>query len=210
MKEEKSYTKREEIWNVATHAFGVVSTLFLWRSLFNVSESNIERFVTSLYSLSLFAMFFVSSFYHVTPAGKLRAMIQKWDHCMIHVLISGTYTPLMLLAVGGMLGNIILILSWSISVIGIVIELKSKKRSHLVSNMMYLFSGWLCILVIIPLYRSLSRMGITCLLMGGIIYSVGVYFYEKRWEFSHAIWHVFVLGGAYCHFAAIYTLHIVS
>jgi hemolysin III len=40
--------------------------------------------------------------------------------------------------------------------------------------------------------------------VGGLLYTGGVVFYVwERVRFSHAIWHLFVLGGSTAHFAAV-------
>jgi hemolysin III len=38
---------------------------------------------------------------------------------------------------------------------------------------------------------------------GGVVYTAGTVFYHSRKPYAHAVWHLFVLGGAACHFVAV-------
>ncbi|MFQ3324450.1 MAG: hemolysin III [Pseudomonadales bacterium] len=52
---------------------------------------------------------------------------------------------------------------------------------------------------------SLDDMGLRWLLAGGIAYTIGAIVYAvKTIKFNHAIFHVFVLLGSFCHFMTVY------
>ena len=65
--------------------------------------------------------------------------------------------------------------------------------------------GWLVVLTFDDLKSTLAPNGLNLLFAGGIVYTLGVFFYlYERIPYSHAIWHLFVLGGSLCHFLSIY------
>jgi hemolysin III len=56
-----------------------------------------------------------------------------------------------------------------------------------------------------PLVTNLPLEGVYWLIAGGIAYTVGAILYSiRKIHFNHAIFHVFVLIGSFCHFMAVY------
>ncbi|MCP5045262.1 MAG: hypothetical protein GY944_29900, partial [bacterium] len=54
------------------------------------------------------------------------------------------------------------------------------------------------------LLETLDLAGVVLLILGGLVYSLGIVFYAWRaLPYNHAVWHGFVLGGSALHFAAI-------
>ena len=65
--------------------------------------------------------------------------------------------------------------------------------------------GFISLGILGELYERLPEEAIGLLALGGLIYSLGVFFYVKKTvPYTHAIWHLFVLGGVTCHFLMIY------
>ena len=70
---------------------------------------------------------------------------------------------------------------------------------------MYILMGWMIVFAINPLRENLSAEGLFWLVLGGLAYTLGAIIYGiKRIPFGHAIFHVFVLIGSFCHFVAVY------
>ena len=70
---------------------------------------------------------------------------------------------------------------------------------------MYVFMGWIIVFAISPLINNLSNGGLFWLVAGGIAYTTGAILYSiKKIKFNHAIFHLFVLLGSFCHFIAVY------
>ena len=65
--------------------------------------------------------------------------------------------------------------------------------------------GWSVLFVIGDVLEGLQDSFIYVLL-GGVCYTVGVYFYVSRWKYAHFIWHLFVLGGSIFHFISVYMI----
>ena len=151
----------------------------------------------------MFCLYFASTMYHIWPTHKV--FLKKLDHSSIFLLIAGTYTPVVLVAIGGELGWMIFIIQWVLAAIGIVLKQFFVYRFKVVSLLVYIAMGWIIIFVAKPLLVHISWEGFFVLLIGGLCYTAGTYFYKnKRIPYNHAIWHVFVVAGSAAMFAAIY------
>jgi hemolysin III len=154
-------------------------------------------------------MFLSSTLYHWAKSPNLKALLKVVDHSAIYLLIAGTYTPFMLLAIGGWVGLAGMIIVWSIALVGITCKIFANQRFPKLSVITYLLMGWIAIFFIYPLYNALTTQGLWLLVAGGLCYTVGVLFYvAKKVQFTHAIWHVFVVAGCICHFFSIY-YHVI-
>jgi len=122
-------------------------------------------------------------------------------------LIAGTYTPFCLVTLRQshpVLSWTVFGVVWGMTVIGVVFKLLSKRQFKYVTTITYLAMGWLGLAIIKPLSHSLEFGGIIWLVLGGVLYSLGVIFFLWRsLSFNHAIWHIFVLAGTIAHFFCI-------
>lgn len=211
----KDATKRElsvEGLNVLTHGLG--SILGLVGLFLLLNKENVGKFFMSpdsiayfIYGLSMIILFGASALYHAFSFTPLKALFQKIDHASIYLLIAGSYTPYLVLVIGGKLGYSFLAVIWLAAIGGIVFEVVWTNRFPKLSTILYLAMGWLSILLIYPLYQALSPKKIIFLVLGGLFYSVGTYFYQKKHiDWMHVIWHLFVLAGASFVFFSIYLL----
>ena len=160
------------------------------------------------YGVCLILLYLGSTLYHSIANRKAKAILQKVDHCMIYLLIAGSYTPFTLVSLKGGWGWTLFGISWALAVFGIIQELtiglKSEKR--LLSMIIYVVMGWLILTAIVPLVRSLPAAGLFWLALGGILYSAGIYWFvnDTKIRHGHGIWHLFVLGGSLSQFISIY------
>ena len=167
-----------------------------------------RTFSVSVYGISLFLLYLSSSLYHGIKAGRLKSILKKVDHCMIYVLIAGSYTPFALVSLRNGPGWTVFLLSWLLAVAGIIQELtlgrKSEKR--LLSIVIYVVMGWMVLAVMKTLTASLPAAGLVWLAAGGILYSIGIYWFvnDKKIRHGHGIWHLFVLGGSITQFISVY------
>ena len=208
MAEQASYSKNEEIANTLSHGLGTIMAVIACCILLSsaISEGNLAKLMSySIYSISLVLLFSASTFYHATQNNDKKQLFKLLDHCAIYLLIAGTYTPLMMNSLNDQLGMIMLIIIWVLATLGIFFKLKFGHRFKKISLATYLGMGLISITIIEQLQENLASQGLTLLAIGGAIYCLGVIFYvQKRIVFNHAIWHLFVLGGASCHFFMIY------
>ncbi|WP_028537013.1 PAQR family membrane homeostasis protein TrhA [Paludibacterium yongneupense] len=158
----------------------------------------------SLYGTTLVILYLVSTLYH-SVKGRAKAILQKCDHSAIYLLIAGSYTPFALVTLRGAWGWTLFGLSWGLALFGIVQELTLGRRTRILSMILYVLMGWLVLVAIVPLVRALSAGGLFWLALGGVLYSVGIYWFinDEKIRHGHGIWHMFVLGGSLCQFVSV-------
>ncbi len=158
----------------------------------------------SIYGASLLLLYVSSTLYHAARTEPAKSRLKVFDHCMIFVLIAGTYTPFTLTGLRGSWGWTLLGLVWTLALIGIVFKLNYTGRFRWLSTGIYIGMGWLIVIAIEPLRRSVPPAAVTWLFLGGAAYTLGTIFYmSRRLPYAHAIWHGFVLAGSACHYVAI-------
>ena len=205
----KTYSPIEEQLNVISHCVGMIAATVGLIFLLMRVDGIYGLFACSVYGLSMILMFLSSTLYHWTQSADLKALLKVVDHSAIYLLIAGTYTPFMVLAIGGWVGLAGMIIVWSIALVGITCKVFAKQRFPKLSVITYLLMGWIALFFIYPLYHALTTEGLWLLFAGGLCYTVGVLFYvAKKIQFTHAIWHVFVVAGCICHFFSIY-YHVI-
>jgi len=202
------YSRPEELAHALTAGLGIVACTVAIPWLAWVTSGDTTRFVAAMiFSVSALAMFITSVIYHWESDLARKVTLRKLDHSAIYLLIAGTYTPIALLALKGVGGWVLFAAMWTAAVLGIIAKTTVGFRFPKLSTFLYLAMGWSCVLVIQPLAEGLSRAELAWLLGGGLVYTAGVPFYVwKTRRFTHAVWHLFVLGGVACHFAAVLSL----
>jgi hemolysin III len=204
-----TYSPLEEKLNAISHGLGVMAATVGLIFLLMRVDGNYGQFACLVYGLSMILMFLSSTLYHSVKSPNVKAVLKVVDHSAIYLLIAGTYTPFMILAIGGWVGLTGMVVVWSIALIGIVCKIFANQRFPKLSVITYLSMGWIAIFFIYPLYNALSTQGLWLLFAGGLCYTLGVLFYvAKKVQFTHAIWHVFVVAGCVCHFFSIY-YHVI-
>lgn len=201
------YSPREEWANRLSHGLGLLLGGLGLVLLLHKGWDQGPRVLLSygVYGASLVLLYLASTLYHSVSSVAARRWSKLFDHCAIYLLIAGTYTPFLLVALDTPLAQGLMVVIWGLALAGVVFKLIFINRFKKVSLFTYLMLGWLSLVVIYQLYLHLDGAGLLLLGLGGLIYSLGVIFYvAKRIPYNHAIWHLFVLGGSLCHFMAIY------
>ena len=156
-----------------------------------------------VYSIGLVGMFAASAAYNLVSHVGVKEILRRLDHAAIFVMIAGSYTPFALV-VGGRAGHMLLAAVWAIAAVGVAIKLRYPRRFDKLSVLLYLSQGWIVLLALDSITAALSNRALSLLVAGGVVYTVGVAFHlMERLLFHNVIWHIFVLGGAACQFAAI-------
>ena len=211
MRTAEAYSRTEEIAHSFTAAVGVVAMLLgipwmVWKAAEN---GGAWRVIGALaFGLGALMMFATSTLYHAARRPTMKAWLRRLDHSAIYLLIAGTYTPLTIGVIGGALGWTLLIIVWSLAVLGVVAKLSgSLLRIPLLSTVLYLVIGWIGVVAFRQLWYNLTPAQFGWMVAGGLCYTGGVPFYLwKRRSFAHVVWHLFVLAGVACHFVAISSL----
>lgn len=208
VREPTYYGPTEERINIMSHAMALLLSIagllaLVTRALLYGNAWHLVSF--SVFAISLIALYTASTAYHSTREPTLRVRLRTVDHATIYVLIAGTYTPFTLVTLQGSAGWLLFGITWGMAVTGIVLKLFFTGRYNQVSTLMYVFMGWLIVFFIKPLMAQFPAAGLAWLLAGGISYTLGAVLYSiPKVPFHHAIFHLFVVLGSFCHFIAIY------
>ncbi|MDD2482067.1 MAG: hemolysin III family protein [Lutispora sp.] len=162
----------------------------------------------SIFGASLILLYTASSLYHLLSVSKKAILVlRKVDHMMIYVLIAGTYTPICLIGLREKFGLWLLIGIWSLAVMGIVLKLVWFNAPRWIYTSFYLIMGWLAVIAIAPLVKTIPSAGIWLLVAGGIFYTLGAVIYGAKWPLRnnnifgfHEIFHIFVMLGSLSHY----------
>lgn len=202
------YTRPERIADAGVHALGLVFAVAASIALAVAmwpSQDVLLWLALGLYGAGLAAMLGCSALYNLCGPGRWKAVFRRLDHAAIFVMIAGTYTPFMLVAVGGAWGFGLLAFVWSVALCGVAVKLFWPRRLERLSVAAYLLLGWSIVVALDPLLGAISAAGLTLLAAGGLLYSLGVVFHLwQRLPYQNAIWHAFVLAAAACHFSAVF------
>jgi hemolysin III len=201
------YALGERIADGIIHVLGVAGSLIAVTMMLALAASSLPFGVTAsllVYGLATIAMFGFSAAYHLIPAPDWKLFLRKLDQAAIFIKIAGTYTPFALVKMGGVAGYTLLGVVWAVALSGALAKLLIKPRKDWFSIPLYLALGWAGLAAIQPLVMSVPAESLILLGVGGAIYTLGVVFHI--WEslpYHNAIWHLFVLAGTACHFAAV-------
>ncbi|KQZ60255.1 MULTISPECIES: hemolysin III family protein [unclassified Lysobacter] len=197
---------REEIANALTHGLGATAALAGGAVLITLAAlygSTWQLAGAIVFGVSLLLLYVASTLYHAIQHPTAKARLKVFDHCAIYLLIAGTYTPFTLV-LRGPWGWGLFTAIWVLAFAGIVFKLFYTGRFKLLSTAIYIAMGWLVIVAIKPLIGALDAWTLGWLLAGGLSYTLGTVFYHRpALPYSHAIWHMFVIGGSVCHYVAV-------
>lgn len=204
----KPYTIKEEVWSSIIHGIGValgiagLVILVMFSSIYGDAWSIVS---TAIFGASMIVLYTASTLYHAIPFQGAKKILKKFDHISIYYLIAGTYTPFLLVTMRGTMGWTIFGVVWGLALLGTCLKIfTSGSGTKAWSVGLYLIMGWMILLASKELFRELSTIGIVFLILGGLFYTLGVFFYVwKSKKYTHAIWHFFVLVGTIMHFFAI-------
>lgn len=207
-KAKRVQTPQEELANTLTHALGIVLIFFSLPFLWNKTAAHPGEYThiaVTIYVIGMLAVYFSSTLYHyfTNPILKERAHIA--DHISIFLLIGGSYTPLIYLFTPIETSSVFLGIMWGIIALGVVLKIFFTGRFNWLSTLIYVALGWMLVFLYSPLKQTMDMYVFMPIALGGLSYMIGVLFYiRKNMLYSHAIWHLFVLGGTIFHWVAIY------
>lgn len=200
--------ERGEKFNTYSHLVGALLALVgsVLLVVLGTLSGDIWKIVSfSIYGATLVSLYISSTLYHNAAYGTARFVLQKLDHNTIYLLIAGSYTPFTLVSLHGPWGWSLFGVVWGMALLGISQEIWLKKKTRLVSLVIYILMGWVALVAIVPLVTALSLPGFAWLAAGGLAYTIGVIFfvYDNKFAYWHGIWHLFVLLGSVLHYCAI-------
>jgi hemolysin III len=199
----------EEVANGISHGIGlvgaIVGTPILLMAAFHHGEVPF-LIGTIIFTTTMLSVYLASTLYHSWPQSNTKSLLQVIDHAAIFLLIAGTYTPFALGPLRGGTGIIMLGIVWALALFGVIMKAtRGALRHRRLSMTLYLGTGWIGLTLIRPLALTIPSSALLCLIAGGIAYTVGTLFFaNERLRYGHFIWHMFVLAGTACHFAAVF------
>ena len=200
----------EEVWHSISHGFGLFLSTFGFGVLITLAamSGDITKVLTSIvFGIGLIMMYGASTLYHAIPHYEAKSILQQFDHVAIYVLIAATYTPVTLLGVQGSFGWIVFGIIWGAAAVGTFLKFVYPGRFEIFSLILYAFMGWFIIIAWNTLVSNAGLLPAIFLLVGGIIYTLGIFFYARdSMKLNHAVWHLFVLGGSIFHYFTVFLL----
>lgn len=213
----KTLRKIKDPGSAITHFIGMLMASLAALPLLIKAATNPDKIhiiSLSIFVLSMIGLYLASTLYHslnINP--KINKVLKKFDHMMISVLIAGTYTPICLIVLKGVVGWFLFSLIWGMAIGGIVLKAIWVTCPKWISSVVYIAMGWTCVLAFGPLINSLPKNGLLLLISGGIIYTLGGIIYalklpifnsRHKYFGSHEIFHLCVMAGSFCHFLLMY------
>lgn len=200
----------EEVWHSISHGFGLFLSTFGFGVLVTLAaiSGDTTKVLTSIvFGIGLIMMYGASTLYHAIPYYKAKLILQKFDHIAIYILIAATYTPVALLGVQGVFGWIIFGIIWGAAAVGTFFKFVYPGRFEIFSLFLYTFMGWFIVIAWNILITHVGWLPMILLLVGGITYTMGIFFYARdTMKLNHAVWHLFVLGGSIFHYFTVFLL----
>jgi hemolysin III len=206
----RSFTVGEILANSITHAVGVgLSIAGLVILIIRAANHGDAWHMTSfiIFGISLILLYLASMIYHSTPNFSWNAILQRLDHAAIFFLIAGTYTPFLLTKLRGPWGWSIFGIVWGLALLGLILKLGFTQRFVKPSVWLYVAMSWFAIILFNQMMQQIGSQSLALLLIGGVFYTSGILFYRwRKLPYSHAIWHLFVMGGSIFHFFSVLQL----
>lgn len=206
-KQRHAYRTGEEIASAITHGLGVAGSIVALVVMIVYATSSGDGFriaAAITFGVSLIFLYLSSTLYHSLTPPKAKRVFKILDHAGIYFLIAGSYTPFTLVTLRGPWGWGIFATIWTLAAIGIATEAFWVDRPKWLSAAVFIGMGWIVVVATKPLLAALPTTGLWLLLAGGLAYTLGTAFYVlKRVPYTHAVWHLWVIGGSACHVLAV-------
>jgi len=199
-------TKEEEFWNTLTHFFGLILSLIGLPVLLYYDKALTAFSLHGIlfFEFGLIFVYTASTLYHYTSNIELKKKFRVLDHISIFYLIAGSYAPVCLITLYSGSGIKILAYVILLAITGTLFKVFFTGKFERLFLFLYLFMGWLIIIDFDSVLELIPFNGILLLVLSGLLYSFGTIFYSlQKMKYSHAIWHVFVLGGSAAHYFVI-------
>ena len=198
-------TALEETGNAVTHGIGAVLAIAGFILLLLKSDTELKIMASCFYGISLFLLMLMSCLYHAFKSGSVvKRLWRRFDYASIYLLIGGTFAPLYLVYWGNTLGIILFCIQWALILLGIVmLSVFGPGRLKWLHFSLYFVIGWSG-LIFIPDWIHNNMPLLWMILIGGIIYTIGMIPFTRDKKYDHFLWHFFVVAGAILHWFGIY------
>ena len=204
---EKPSTRAEEVVNILTHGLGIglaIAALTLSVVFAGIKGDAWAVVSCAIFGVTMITLYFGSTMCHATIGKKHECFFEVWDSVAIYALIAGTYTPFLLVNLRGIIGWTVFGILWAIVFFGSYMKIRNPRQQPKWMVGLYVAMGWTLLFILPAMIHNIPERGLWFILAGGLAYTIGVIFYLwRRMKFSHAVWHLFVIGGTVCFFFAV-------
>ena len=206
-------THGEELANSISHGVPALLSFigtFVLAALAIINQKGLLAvFAVSVFGLCFTLLYLTSFLFHTVKNLKAKRILQILDHCVIYLMILGSYTPICLVSIGGFWGWICFCINFACCTLGVVVNLIDMHKFYKLSQALYIITGWMVVIIAIPAIRVIPLKGLILLVIGGLLYTSGVIFYNlKDKKFMHFVFHLFVVAGSVFHF--LFVLNYIS
>ena len=201
------YTLGEEIVNAITHGVGAALAIAGLVLLIIKADSAMGVVTGIIYASIMIVLYVISCIYHALSFRiKGKKVLRILDHCNIQLMVAGTYTPICLSMLGGTLGWVMFGIVWTVTIVAVVFNCLNVEKYKVVSIVCNLLLGWAALLIIKPLIAACPSTGLSLLIWGGVVYSIGAILYGlgHKIRYMHSVFHFFVIGGSLLHYLMIF------
>ncbi|MFY0254536.1 hemolysin III family protein [Chitinophaga sp. 30R24] len=207
IRNQTGYNRKQEIVNALIHGLGIIFGVSALPMLSGIAAThgNTPGIVgASIYSFCFLLLFCSSTIYHISRDIVIKKLFLVFDHISIYFLIAGTYTPFLLVYLNNAFGITLLSVLWGLTLIGVFFKIRFTGKYDIISTIIYLLMGWIMVAGGRRFFDAIPLPGMIMLAIGGGLYTIGVIFYIwDKYTYTHAIWHLFVLAAAVCHYVAV-------
>jgi len=203
------YSLGEELFSAVSHgAAALFSIVMLIAQLVFCEKTPVTVTSVCIFGGTMTLLYTVSMLYHALGVNRAKQVFRILDHCTIFLLIAGTYTPITLCCLKGIVGLTLFGIVWTAAIVGIVLNAVSVERFKVVSMICYISMGWVVVFAMKTVLQEMSATGLWFLLGGGIAYTLGavLYGFGKKIPYMHSVWHLFVLAGSVLHAVTVFTV----
>lgn len=187
----------EEVGNAVTHGIGAGLAIAALVLMLVKADGAREYVSCSIYGACGIIMMLMSCLYHSFKSGsRAKRVFRRFDYASIYLLIGGTFAPIYFVVMANTLGLVLFILQWVLIAFGItIVSVFGPGKLRWLHTTLYLVLGWSGLMLMPPLIRY-SGWLFTWILVGGLVYTIGIIPFCMKSKSAHFIWHFFVLGGA--------------
>ena len=169
------------------------------------------RWAALVYTVGLTSMYATSALYHRGHwSTAVRLRLRRLDHSMIMVAIASTYTPIAVAALDFSSARVLLVVVWSLAVVGIGVQMLWLNAPRWLVAALYIAIGWTALAFLPTLWRELGVISFILLVLGGVVYSLGAVVYATRRPDPvpavfgyHEVFHALVIVAGLVFYAAI-------
>ncbi len=193
------------------HQVAFIVSIPAGAALIAMARTGTARIAAAVYAFAAIGLYGASSAYHrIRWSPRARLRMRRLDHSMIYVLIAGTYTPICLLALHGVWRWGLLGVAWAGALVGVAVKATSIDRYRRFGGASYIILGWLAIVALPEIARSLSIPALSLMVVGGVLYTGGaVVLARGRPDPSpavfgfHEVWHAIGVTAGACHYVMV-------